>query len=123
MRTCKALLAAILIAATLPAHAAGSEEKACLQSNRIWGWQAVNDHTLIITDRAYRRFTVSLRSGCIGLADYAGMALTVRTTTSLGCLAQGDMVRFNSPALGRLSCVVSSVRPGVPKEEPGPDAN
>jgi hypothetical protein len=85
-----------------------------LQNNRIWGWQAVNDRTLIVTDRSYQRYTVSLRGGCVGLDKYAGVALVVITKTSLGCLSPGDMIAFNSPGLGPLSCSVADVRPGVP---------
>ena len=32
-----------------------------------------------------------------------------RTWTNLGCLANGDRVSFNAPALGQMSCVVTDV--------------
>ncbi len=99
-----------------------AEGEACLQSNRIWGWQAVNDRTLILTDRSYQRYTVDLTGGCINLEHYAGAKLAVRTKTSLGCVSQGDRIDFNSPGLGRLSCFVQTVRTGVPSAPPGPDA-
>jgi hypothetical protein len=112
------ILAGLLMAATLapPVLAAGT---ACLQSNRIWGWQAVDDRTLIVTDRKYDRYTVRLTGGCINLSQYAGMALVIRTKTSLGCVSQGDMVAFNAPALGRMTCFVTEVKEGVPPPPAG----
>jgi hypothetical protein len=123
MKTILAMLAvalggAAVLAGTNFATPVKAADNACLQNNRIWGWQAVNDRTLIVTDRNYRRFTVSLTGGCIGLDKYAGVSLVVKTSTSLGCLTKGDMVAFNSPGLGPLSCVVNDVRPGVPPPQP-----
>jgi len=113
LETISATLAVTLVAMNLvtPVLAA---ENACLQNNRIWGWQAVDDRTLIVTDRTYRRFTVHLTGGCIGLGKYAAASLIVRTSTSLSCLTTGDRIGFNSPGLGPLTCGVSDVRPGVP---------
>ena len=113
MKTISAMLAGTLVAMNFvtPVMAA---ENACLQNNRIWGWQAVNDRTLIVTDRTYRRYTVHLTGGCIGLDKYAAASLVVRTSTSLSCLTTGDRIAFNSPGLGPLTCVVTDVKPGVP---------
>ena len=104
----KGMIAGLLIAATLASPVLAAEE-ACLQSNRIWGWQAVNDRTLIVTDRNYNRYTVHLSGGCINLSQYTSAPLAFRTRTSLGCVAQGDMVAFNSPGLGPMSCFVNGV--------------
>jgi hypothetical protein len=84
-------------------------ESACLQANRVWGWQAANDRTLIVTDRTYNRFTVHLSGGCINLAQNTSQPLVFRTKTNLGCVSQGDLVAFNSPGLGPLTCFVNSV--------------
>ena len=100
-----------------------AQDKTCLQNNRIWGWQAVNDRTLILTDRSYQRYTVDLTGGCINLEHYAGAKLTVRTKTNLGCLSQGDTIDFISPGIGQMSCFVQGVRSGVPSSPPGPDAH
>jgi hypothetical protein len=123
MQKMKMVLVSALIGASLVNPVLAAKDKACLQNNRIWSWQAVNDRTLILTDRSYERYTVSLRGGCIGLDKYAGVKLVVRTKTSLGCLFQGDTIAFDSPGFGPLSCFVSGVRAGVPTAPPGPDAN
>jgi hypothetical protein len=123
MKRTTTVLIGTLMGATLANPVLATEDKSCLQNNRIWGWQAVNDRTLIVTDRSYQRYTVGLRGGCVGLDKYAGVELVVITKTSLGCLSPGDMIAFNSPGLGPLSCSVTGVRPGVPTAPPGADTN
>jgi hypothetical protein len=122
MRKMKTIIAGALIGAVLAGPALAGEEKACVQNNRMWGWEAKDDHTLIITDREYKKYTVTLRGGCIGLGQYAKATLTLRTFTSLGCLEQGDRVAFDSPGLGRLTCFVAEVKAGVPPPKPAPAA-
>jgi hypothetical protein len=123
MQPVKTTLVSALIALSLVNSVLAAQDKVCLPNNRIWGWQAVNDRTIIITDRSYERYTVNLRGGCIGLDKYAGVQIGIVTKTRLGCLSAGDMVAFNSPGLGPLSCSVSGVRAGVPNSPPGPEAN
>ena len=108
MTTSKTVVAGLLIAATLASPVLAAEE-ACLQANRIWGWQAVNDRTLSVIDRGYNRFTVHLSGGCINLSQYTSQPLAFRTKTNLGCVSQGDMVAFKSPGLGPMSCFVNGV--------------
>ena len=123
VRRCIGFATVLLTGLNLAGPVFAADNNACLQSNRIWGWQAVNDRTLILTDTSYRRYTVNLTGGCIGLAQYAGAKLAVRTKTSLGCVSQGDTIDFNSPAIGPMSCFVQTVRNGVPSAPPGPDAH
>lgn len=116
--------AATLIAVSavfLAAHAALAQQAAppapspqnetCLQNNRIWQWNAVNDRLLIVTDRSYHRYIVRLSGGCIGLSTYALTALQFKSWMSLGCLSRGDQVIYNAPALGRLNCFINDVQP------------
>ena len=93
-------------------------EKACLQNNRLWGFDVIDERTLTITDRTYKRYTVHMTSGCVGLTK-AIIDIELRSKTALGCLERGDRVFFRSPGLGRLSCFVTEVenyRPPAPKE-------
>ena len=117
------LISAILVGVSLSNVALAAEEKACLENNSIWGWQAVNERTLIVTDRTYQRYTVNLSGGCTGLDHYAGAKLVIRTKSSLGCLAEGDTIKFDTPGIGPLTCFVKIVRAGVPSEAPGPAAH
>ena len=112
------LLAGALAAsiAGFPALAAPGE--ACLQNNRIWSWNALDERTLIVTDRNNKRFVVRLSGGCTGLTTMIP-ALAFRTWTSLGCLERGDRVSFREPTLGPMSCFVREVLPydGGPHDE------
>jgi hypothetical protein len=95
------------------AFAQNRDEQSCLQNNRIWSWTAVNEGTLVVTDRYYRPFLVRMTSGCVGLTN-ATVALRFRTRTDLGCLEKGDRVSFRAPALGFMTCTVTEVQPYVP---------
>ncbi|HEY4264809.1 MAG TPA: DUF6491 family protein [Micropepsaceae bacterium] len=109
---------AVLLVAFTPARATAPADpshdaRACLQNNRIWGWRAVNEKTLIVTDLNDQPFLVQLGGGCVGLND-AIVALEFRTWTNLGCLRQGDRVSYRAPALGVMSCFVRNVQPYQP---------
>ena len=119
MQTWRNVLIGALIGVSLATPVLAAADNACLQNNRIWGWRAVDDRTLIVTDRNYKRFTVHLTGGCFGLDKYAGASLVVRTATSLSCLMTGDRIAFNSPGLGPLTCVVTDTNPGEPSPPPG----
>jgi len=106
-----AVLAALTVASAMPAAPAFAEQsEACLQNNHIWGWRVINERLLIVNDINYRPFLVHLTGGCIGLTN-AVWAIRIRTWTRLGCLGQGDRVSFQAPALGLMSCVVTTVEP------------
>jgi hypothetical protein len=93
------------------------DDKVCLQSNRMMSYEVEDEHTLTITDRFFKRYTVRMASGCVGLTATA-TGVVLRARTSLGCFgANGDSIAFNSPGLGRLSCLVTSVEPYVPRSE------
>jgi hypothetical protein len=110
------IVAAALAMIAMPhgAKAQPSPQDTCLQNNRIWSWNAVNDRLLIVTDRTYHRYIVRLGGGCIGLSNYPLTALRFNTWTNLGCLRRGDNVSFRAPALGRLNCFVNQVQPYSP---------
>lgn len=108
MNSKRVVVAGLLLAATL-AQPVMAAETACLQGNRVWGWQALDDRTLVVTDRNYKRYTVRLTGGCIGLSRYAAAPIEVSTRTNLGCMGQGDKVAFRAPGLGPLTCIVTDV--------------
>lgn len=90
---------------------AKSDEKVCLQANRMMNYDIIDERTLRITDRFFKNYTVRMASGCVGLTRApTDLRLQLRSSLGLGCFGQqGDSVVFTSPGLGRLSCVVTSV--------------
>jgi hypothetical protein len=92
-------------------------DEVCLQTNRMMNYDIVDDRTLIITDRFFKRYTVRMASGCVGLTPAAMDVVLQRRGTSLGCFGDsGDSVTFNSPGIGRLSCLVTGVENYVPPQ-------
>jgi hypothetical protein len=97
-------------------RAPGSGEQVCLQTNRMMNYDVIDERTLVITDRFFKRYTVRMASGCVGLTPSA-VDVVLRARTNLGCFGDaGDSVTFNSPGLGRLSCFVTSVETYVPPQ-------
>ena len=112
-----ALLAAFIGPSAVAQNAPGPVigPKACLQNNRIWSWNVINERSLIVTDLYNRPFRVQLGGGCVGLTN-AILTLRFNTWTNLGCLERGDRVTFRAPGLGRMTCFVRGVEFYLPKE-------
>src|SRR5262245_9840848 len=115
MRTLVLATAAVIAAGSLAeavlsgsAPASAQPRSACLQNNRIWSTNVVDDRTLIVMDRSRNLFVVELSGGCVGLTDNLG-PIRFRTSTSLGCLGRGDRVSFRHRAVGRNTCFVRDV--------------
>jgi hypothetical protein len=119
---CTALGASVALSQQAETPAAPAGEKVCLQANRMMNYDIVDERTLRITDRFFKNYTVRMASGCVGLTKASmDVVLRLRSSLGLGCLGQGDSVTFNSPGLGRLSCLITSVENYVPPapKQPG----
>ncbi|MGH8507817.1 MAG: hypothetical protein ACREVH_03760, partial [Gammaproteobacteria bacterium] len=86
-------------------------EDACLRHNRILTWRAVDDRTVMVTDRSRNRYTVHMSPGCLGLNDGTA-ALVFRPTLELGCIGPGDILGVQTAAHGFISCSIRSVQTG-----------
>jgi hypothetical protein len=98
-----------------PAMAAAGN--ACLQHNRVWGWRALDQRTVVVTDRNQNRFTIHLQGGCVGLTDGASQ-LVFRTWQNLSCVGSGDLIGVRSPGVGFVTCSIADVQPGAPAAGP-----
>jgi len=107
------MLVGALMAATLATPVLAASEDVCLQHNRIWSWRAVNDRTLVVSDKNLHYYTVRMNPGCIGLTNGAAK-LVFRTWQNLGCVDRGDIIGVNSPGLGFVSCSIAGVEGGAP---------
>jgi hypothetical protein len=112
-----ALGASVVLSQQTDAPSAPAAEKVCLQANRMMNYDIIDERTLRITDRFFKNYTVRMASGCVGLTKATtDVVLRLRSSLGLGCFGQGDSVTFNSPGLGRLSCLVTSVENYVPPQ-------
>jgi hypothetical protein len=100
-------------AETPPGADAAKDSAACLQSSRLWGFNVIDQRTLILSDVQNNKFRVRMTGGCIGLNNIIA-DLRLVTKTNLGCLSQGDRISFREPTLGRMTCFVTSVEADKP---------
>ena len=95
----RVLFGAAIISTTLGASVALSqqpdappaktEEKVCLQANRMMNYDIVDERTLRITDRFFKNYTVRMSSGCVGLTRApTDLRLQLRSSLGLGCFGR-----------------------------------
>ena len=113
MKPKNAILAGLLIGMTAATPVMAASDQACLQHNRIWGTQVFDAHTIVVTDRSYKKYTVRLRGACTGLTN-GDAILIFRTWTNLGCIGDGDLLGVRTPALGFINCMIDNVQAGAP---------
>lgn len=107
-------LAGVMLATSVLAAA----ENDCLQHNRVVSWRAIDENTLVFTDRQMKQFTVEMRSRCDG-ATNGGARLVYETWTNLSCLTPGMIIHVVAPGLIRSTCSVASIHAGAPDKAPG----
>lgn len=113
-----ALPAAAPAAPAAPATNAEDETDVCLRNNRIWSWDLVDSSTLRIGVRGDERdYLVHMIGPCIGL-EQVMFRLRFQTATNLGCIGQGDRIRYEVPGIGRQICFVRDVSFATPEKTP-----
>jgi hypothetical protein len=113
MKRKNVILVGLLIGMSAATPVQGATDQACLQHNRIWSTKVFDDHTLVVTDRTYKQYTVRLRSACTGLTN-GDAVLIFRTWQNLGCIGDGDLLGVRTPGLGFVSCYIANVQAGAP---------
>ena len=111
-------IAALAFTGAMAAGAAFAADAAppanvCLESARIYGWEAPNERTLIITDYSKKKYKVNLSGVCNGL-DNTKIAIAFVTLGKLSCVGPGDSVRYRDQVFGNQRCLVSSVEAYTP---------
>jgi hypothetical protein len=104
-----AALIGVLAGLTLATPVLAAAEEACLRHNRILTWRALDDRTVLVTDRSRDRYTVHMSPGCLGLTDGTA-SLIFRPTLQLGCIGPGDLLGVRTAAHGFISCSIRSVQ-------------
>jgi hypothetical protein len=64
----------------------------CLRQNMVWGWNVVDDKTLIVTDKVQKAYKVSLRPGCFDLKWHLRLSLRSYSGMGLACLSRNDFL-------------------------------
>jgi hypothetical protein len=108
-----AVLLGALMGAMLATPVMAAAGEVCLQHNRIWSTRALDDRTVVATDRNYNRFTIHMNAGCFALGR-ADSRLVFRTWQDLACVDRGDIIGVVAPGLGFINCSVAGVTAGAP---------
>lgn len=111
-------LVGILMAATVITPVLAADPAACLQHNRMKGWQALSKDTMVFTDINFKRYTVKVMPACPGL-DQGGAHLIFHTWENLACLQPGQIISVVAPGTGRTTCAIASVTAGAPAPAQG----
>ena len=116
----KILAACVAVATVLgavPALAAdAADDTVCLTDTRIYNTRVIDNRTILITDRRHNQYTVHMAGTCIGMDQFT-LGLTFRKFMTLSCIRSGDMVSYEIPGAGHVSCFVRNVTAGAPDDE------
>ena len=84
----------------------------CLQQNRVDGWKVIDDQTLIVTDRSFRKYKVSLAKGCHDLKWPLRLGFSAGTGFGISCVQRNSFLLV-PPGGGNIAqrCLVEDVQP------------
>lgn len=82
----------------------------CLRQDMVWGWNVVDDQTLIVTDKARKAYKVSLKAGCHDLKWHLGLSFKSYSGMGISCLARNDYVIVPlDPGMPAQRCFISDI--------------
>lgn len=113
-----AILSGALAGAMLATPVLAAAQSDCLQHNRFLSWHAVDENTLLFSDRFLKPYTVKIEDGCFGVTR-GDAHLAFVTWQDMSCLDRTTIVYVVAPGLPRARCFISSVHAGAPGSGPG----
>jgi uncharacterized protein DUF6491 len=113
-----AILVGTLIGSMLASPVLAASGNVCLQRNRVVSWRAVDENTIVYTDRQMNQYTVTLRDRCSPLTQSTAV-LVYRNWASLSCLQSNDAIRVKATGRALTTCRVATVQAGAPTQAPG----
>ena len=106
------LAAATLLSAAVVTPALAQE--ACISQKRMFSVQALDERTLIATDRQKNAYTIHMAGTCGGLWKGTSALGFHVMGSELSCIRAGDRITYPIPGAGRVSCYVAGVTAGAP---------
>jgi len=106
------LCAVLAFSLSMPALAQSTQPgKVCLRQDMVYGWDVVNDRTLVVTNRLGKKFTVALRPGCFNLKFNERLGFKAFGGSGLSCLGPDDYVLV-PPSAGQppQRCFISNIQ-------------
>ena len=105
---------AVGVAATAPAYAASDPN--CVAPINFWSWKALDNKTVVITDRSRHDYKLSLAPGCFDIDFNLNIGVKSFSTSRLQCISRGDQLVV--PAGGgmpRQYCMIQKVEAYTPE--------
>jgi hypothetical protein len=110
-----AALLAMGVGFATPVLAQGTSSQVCLQPIRFYSWKALDNRTVIVTDRLHHDFKLSLAPGCYNIDYSLGLGVKSFSTSRLSCVARGDQVIVPRDAgMPRQTCFIQKVEAYTP---------
>ena len=98
-----------------PAFAQPAASQVCLQPIRFYSWKALDNKSVIVTDRLRHDYKLSLAPGCFNIDYSLGLGIKSFSTSQLSCIARGDRVVVpRSAGMPRQTCVIEKVEAYTP---------
>ena len=91
---------AVVLGVMAPMAASAAPGDVCLRQDRIEGWNVLNDHTLIVTDKLNKKFRLSLTGACSSLQFLTQLSFKPFSGSGLSCLTRNDAVEASLPGYG-----------------------
>ncbi len=90
---------------------AADSGQTCLQVNRMYSWELVNESTLMVKDSLKHRYRVALNGDCAYSNFYDKIIFRPLTQSTMGCVGVGDHVNL-SDRMGQVErCYVKAITP------------
>lgn len=93
----------------LPAPQSAASGQTCLQINRMYSWDVVNQSTLLVKDTTQRKYRVTLNGKCAHSHFYDKVIFRPAATSSLACVTSGDRVHLSNRQGQLERCFVENV--------------
>lgn len=91
----------------------------CLQQDMVFGWNVIDDKTLIVTDKVRKSYKVSLKPGCFDLKWHFRLAFKSYNGFGISCLARNDYVIVPAAAgLPAQRCFIADIAAYTPPPVP-----
>ena len=103
---------AVVPAAAQPAMPPSAGNGACLRSDSIQDWKAVDNKTLVVEDSFHNTYQVTMATACEGLRYKERVAFAPAAPVHLTCMGPGDDVAIRQ--LGTTSfarCPIATITP------------
>lgn len=105
----KTIIAAALSCLIASSQVMATGQKVCLQRNRLQSWRAIDQNTLVMTDRSRKDYRVKFRNACPNVTEPTATIVFGHSWRNLQCLDPGQAFNVTAPGRGLRTCRVATV--------------